>query len=107
MQPDSLLLRELLLLQFELRGQVEQADFLLFFRNDFIEKRQVIAEKQDARGIVDLGVFADVVLKEIAAIGVTYSWLKRRSARAKPVSPGLTQAVARAGTLAPTSEPVM
>ena len=23
-------------------------------------------------------------------MGVTYSWLKRRSARAKPVSPGLT-----------------
>ena len=30
----------------------------------------------------------------MAAIGVTYSWLKRRSARAKPVSPGLTAGTA-------------
>src|SRR5271154_1928544 len=28
--------------------------------------------------------------KNIAAIGVTYSWLKRRSAWANPVSPGFT-----------------
>ena len=28
--------------------------------------------------------------KKIAAIGVTYSWLKRRSVRANPVSPGFT-----------------
>ena len=35
---------------------------------------------------------------KVEAIGVTYSWLKRRSARTKPVSPGFT-----AGT--PTRSP--
>ena len=45
---------EILLLQLQLRGQVEQPDLLLFFRDHFVEEGQVVAEKQDARGIVDL-----------------------------------------------------
>ena len=64
MQLDSLLRGEILLLEFELRRQIEQAELLLLFGNHFVEKCQVIAEKDDGGGIVDLGVFADIALEE-------------------------------------------
>src|SRR5438552_2615345 len=64
MQLDSLPLREIFLLELELRGQIKQAELLLLFGYDFIQERQVIAEEQDRRRIVYLGIFADVVLEE-------------------------------------------
>ena len=64
MQPDSLFLCELLLLQLELGRQIEQPEFLLFLRDHFIEKREVIAEKENARRVVDLRILAHVVLEE-------------------------------------------
>src|ERR1700680_2850880 len=64
MQPNSLLGREILLLEFELRRQIEQAELLLFFRNDFVEKCQMVAEKDDARRIVDLRLLSHIPLKE-------------------------------------------
>ena len=41
-------LREILLLELELRCQVEQPDFLFLFGDDFIKEGQVIAEEADA-----------------------------------------------------------
>src|SRR3989442_5082673 len=64
MQLDSLPFSELLLLKLELCGQIKQAELLLLFGYDFIQERQVIAEEQDRRRIVYLGIFADVVLEE-------------------------------------------
>src|SRR5260370_12049210 len=61
-QLDSLLLGEILLLQLELRGQVEQPHFLLFFGNHFVEKREMVAEEADAGGIVHWNVPTDVLL---------------------------------------------
>ena len=46
MQLDSLFGCKILLLELELRGQIEQAQFLFLFRDHFIEKGQVIAKKQ-------------------------------------------------------------
>ena len=48
-QLDSLLRGEILLLELELRRQIEQAHLLLLFRNHFVEKRQVVAKEQNAR----------------------------------------------------------
>src|SRR6185437_14917881 len=64
MQLDSLLGCEILLLQLELRRQIEEAELLFFFRYHLIEEGQVIAEKQDAGGIVHLSVLANVALEE-------------------------------------------
>src|SRR6266478_79858 len=64
MQLDSLLRREILLLELELGSQVEEAQFLFLFRDHLIEEGEVIAEKQDARRIVDLRILADVALEE-------------------------------------------
>src|ERR1035438_4901212 len=64
MQADSLLLSEILLLYFQLRRQVKQAQLLLLLGNHLIKKRQVIAEKQNARRIIYLRILADVALKE-------------------------------------------
>ena len=61
---DALLRGEILLLEFELGRQIEQAELLLLFGDHFVEKCQVIAEEQNARGIVDLRVLADVALEE-------------------------------------------
>jgi hypothetical protein len=44
--------------------QIKQTKLLLFLRNHFIEKRQVVAEKENARRIIDLRVLADVTLKK-------------------------------------------
>ena len=56
--------RKVLLLQLELGGQVKQAEFLLLFGDHFVEKRQVVTEEQNARGIVYLGILAHVTLEE-------------------------------------------
>src|SRR5215470_13642013 len=64
MQANSLLPGEILLLEFELCGEIEQSELFLFFRNHFIEKRQVVAEEKNRRRIVDLCIFAHIVLKE-------------------------------------------
>ena len=61
-QFDSLLLREILLLQLELRGQVEQPHFFLFFGDHFVEKGEMVAEEANARGIVHRNIFANVLL---------------------------------------------
>ena len=63
-QFDSLLLGEILLLEFKLGGEVEQSQFLFLFGDHFIQKGQVIAEEDDGGGIVDVGVFAYVALEE-------------------------------------------
>ena len=63
-QPDSLLLRKILLLKLELRGQVEQSQFFLFLRDHFIKKCQVIAKEQNGRRIIDLRILADIMLEE-------------------------------------------
>ena len=63
-QLDALRLGEFHLLQLELRGQVEQAHLFLFFRDHIIQKREMVAEKQDGRLVVHRRVFADVVLVE-------------------------------------------
>src|ERR1700680_3831204 len=64
MQFDSLLLRKVLLLELELRREIEQAELLFFLRNDFIEKREVIAEEEDACWIVHFGILAYIALKK-------------------------------------------
>src|SRR3981081_1482669 len=64
MELDSLLLRKVLLLELELHREIEQAELLFFFRNDFIEKREVVAEEEDARWIVHFGILAYVALKK-------------------------------------------
>src|SRR6202043_205074 len=64
MQADSLLLGKVLLLEFELGREIEQAELLLFFGNDLVEKGQVITEENDGRRIVDLRVFAYITLEE-------------------------------------------
>src|SRR5262252_557597 len=64
MQANSLLPGEILLLEFELSGEIEQSELFLFFGNHLIEKRQVVAKEQNRRRIVDLRILADVVLKE-------------------------------------------
>src|SRR6266699_2189544 len=64
MQLDSLPLREIFLLELELRGQIKQAELFLFFGYDFIQERQVVAEEKDRRRIVYFGIFAHVVLEE-------------------------------------------
>src|SRR6266566_4255237 len=64
MQLDSLLLRKVLLLKLELRREIEQAELLFLFRNDFIEKGEVIAEEEDACWIVHSGILAHVALKK-------------------------------------------
>src|SRR5208283_5612423 len=64
MQLDSLLCGKILLLELELRGQIEQAEFLFLFRDHFIEKCEMVAEKDNARGIVHLRIFADEPLKK-------------------------------------------
>src|ERR1700730_8866970 len=64
MQLDALLRGEVLLLELELRSQIEEAEFLFLFRDHLIEKRQVVAEEQNACGIVHLSIFTDIALKE-------------------------------------------
>ena len=64
MQADSLLLGKILLLELELGCEIEQAELLLFFGNDLVEKGQMISEENDGRRIVDLRIFADVTLEE-------------------------------------------
>ena len=63
-QLDALVAGEILLLELELRRQVEQAHLALFFRHDLVEKRQVVAEKLDAVAIVHRHALADEVLVE-------------------------------------------
>jgi hypothetical protein len=63
-QLDALLGGEVLLLEFELRRQIEQAHLALLFGNHFVEKGQVVAEEHDARGVVHLRVFAQVAFEE-------------------------------------------
>src|SRR5437667_1415523 len=62
MQLDSLPLREIFLLELELRGQIKQAELFLFFGYDFIQERQVVAEEKDRRRIVYFVIFGHVVL---------------------------------------------
>src|SRR5262249_42867780 len=64
MQLDSLFRGKILLLEFELRGQIEQPDLFLLFGDYFVEKRQMIAEENDARSVVDLRILSDVMLKK-------------------------------------------
>ena len=61
-QLDALRLGEFHLLQLELRGQVEQPHLFLFFGNHIIQKREMVAEKQDGRLVVHRRVFAHVML---------------------------------------------
>src|ERR1700751_1246633 len=55
---------ELLLLDLELRGEIEQAQLLLFLRDDFVKERQMITEEENGGRMVDLGFPSDVVLAE-------------------------------------------
>ena len=55
-------LAKLLLLQLELRGQVEQSHLFLFFGDHFVEEGEMVAEKADARGIVHRNILADILL---------------------------------------------
>ncbi len=64
MQLDSLLGSELLLLQFELRRQIEQAKFLFLLGNHFVEKRQMVAKENNARSVVYLRILTDVALEK-------------------------------------------
>ena len=64
MQPDAARFREILLLQLQLGRQVEQSHLAFLFRQHFVEKREVVAEEQDAAGVVDRLVLAQVVLVE-------------------------------------------
>src|ERR1700722_15885582 len=64
MQFDSLLRGEILLFHLELRRQIEQPHLLLLLRDHFIEKGKMVAEKDNARGVIDLCVLADVALKK-------------------------------------------
>src|SRR5580693_8250031 len=64
MQFDSLPDSKVLLFELELGRQVEQTKLLFLLRDHFIEKREVVAKKNNARSIVDLRVFADIALKK-------------------------------------------
>src|SRR5580692_2241103 len=64
MQPDSLLIRKILLLQLELRRKVQEPDLLLLFRNHFVEKRKMIPEKSDRGSIIHLCIRAYIVLEK-------------------------------------------
>src|ERR1700687_5617510 len=64
MQADSLLLGKVLLFEFELGREIEQAKLLLLFGNDLVEKGQMITEENDGRRIVDFRILADVTLEE-------------------------------------------
>ena len=46
MKPNALAFREFPLLQLELRRKIKQAHLALLLRKHFIQKRQVITEKQ-------------------------------------------------------------
>ena len=112
MQLDSLLRGEILLLELELGGQIEQAQFLFLLRNHFIEKGQVIAEKQNARGIVHLRIFANIALEENrrhrrnvlvaeAQVGPGETGIARFDRRQRRRSPLLVHHVAGKDFLAP------
>src|SRR5580658_8642536 len=61
-QFDSLSPGKFLLLQPELRRQVQQPHLLLFFRNYLVEKSKMIAEKTNAGGVVHRNIFSDILL---------------------------------------------
>src|SRR5579883_1699795 len=63
-QLNSLLLGEVLLLEFELCRQIEQTDLFLFFGDDIVEKSKVIPKEDDARSIIHWNVFAYITLIE-------------------------------------------
>src|SRR5581483_9925865 len=63
-QADSLLFGEVLLLELQLRGQVEQAHPALLLRDHVVQEGEMVAEEQDGGGIVDLGVLAHEVLEK-------------------------------------------
>src|SRR5215472_14773194 len=64
MEPDSLLVGKFFLLELELTRQVEQSHLFLFFRDNLVEKSEVITEEDDGGRIVYFGIFSDEVLKE-------------------------------------------
>src|SRR5579885_1379594 len=64
MQLDALGFREVLLLEFQLRCQVEEAHLSFFFRHDVIQERQMIAEETDGRSVVNRNILPDKLLVE-------------------------------------------
>ena len=92
-QLDAALAGKVFLLELELAGEIEQPHLALLF-GEITSSRNV---RWSRKKRIDAGSFTGTSLptkcsKKIAAMGVTYSWLKRRSVRAKPESPGLTAA---------------
>ena len=69
MQFDSLLLREVFLLQLELRRQIEQPHLFLFLRDHFIEEGEMVAEEADAGSVVHRNILADILLIENGSHG--------------------------------------
>src|SRR5262249_25080012 len=63
-QLDSLPLREILLLELELSGEIEQPHLAFFLGKNFVEEGQMVAEEDNSRRIVDFGVFAEKMLEE-------------------------------------------
>src|SRR6266481_6026084 len=89
MQLDSLLLRKVLLLELELRREIKQAELLFLFRNDFIEKREVIAEEENACGVVHFGIFAYIALKKHGGHGCYVFMAETEVGASKPGIAGL------------------
>src|SRR5712692_7048802 len=63
-QPDAALFGKILLLQLELRRQVEQTHLALLLREHFVQKRQVVAEENDRRGIVHRSIASRQLIEE-------------------------------------------
>src|SRR3954447_6072645 len=63
-QLDALGLAERFLLELELSGQIQKADLFLFLGDDLVKESEVVAEEEDALGIVDRRLFAHVLLVE-------------------------------------------
>src|SRR5258708_28382001 len=69
MQADALFFGKIFLLHFQLSRQVEQSHLLFLFGDHLIEKREMVAEEQDGRGIVDFCLFPDKVLEKYRGHG--------------------------------------
>src|SRR5208337_877984 len=63
-QLDAARFRKIFLLQLQLVRQIEQAHLALFFREHFVQKREVVAEEHDRARIRDRLVLAEKMLEE-------------------------------------------
>ena len=89
-QLDALPLGEIALLDLELVGHLEEALLDPLLAHRLVQEGEVVPEEEHRVRVDDPRVRPTFSSKKMAAIGVTYSWLKRMSVRKKPASPGST-----------------